>query len=539
MKNTFCSKLLLVLIAFQLLALSSFCQSTYKEYMDAGYKKSNSWDYKGSISEYLMAVEVAPDSAEANYRLYEVFKLKGGHSSEVMFHINEAIRKDPNNRLYHSERAHLYSDSKQYEEAVADCRWLVRKTKMSALYLYMLAENLYRQDSTNAEAEDITLYVLKSKDRSEWGSEFEKWLPGLYNRAVKRLEAKTPVNFKPADKYGWMKAAPASGNAVVKTDAKAMDDLNSIITDAERGINSWGDYMRRRQEIVTRITNCSTTDCITKVYSSLQTNLQDLHDVLESNIVNAINAKKTSFGSCPKFSSALQKASKNIYDAAYKYSSASTLAKTMKDAYPSMKAAGHYENAVKILFDEYDEADVKTQNAIRDLYKTVDIYLNNECASMPLTKGQDKTNRLYDAFASVQESLQLKINNEDVLRAANLANRDKKAAASVSSTKEKEKEKEDDRCGACLGTGKKIKSCWACSGNGFIEKTLNVPAGSSTKEVTSYDRSNTNEAKLVTKKVTTTKYDTKVIKQKCSNCSGKGFTTTDYNCPVCKGTGKK
>ena len=548
----------LLLLCLAICCQAAAAQTTYKELMKAGIDDmQNPREHKYAEGYFKRASQLQPDSAAPYFWLSKVYWTYSGDKGPEREALRNAIARDPKNPLYHLELGITYHETREDNlVAIDEFRQAVKYSRANLYYSFELAERLYGFDSTLTEAVELFAYVLKMDNgKPIWNPRREEYLPvnyyrgylsdiypRLYEKVTRIVNNKSVTAAALKTKNGWLTgsnknlSAQNSKKASIPEDPEAATTMQKLASSFETGINAWAGYMQERQTIVTRITTCKETSCITSVFSSLQSNLQNLYDVLQRNIVDEISAKKDKLKSCNALMEAVKKAGWEMKDAAYKYTSASTLAKTVKDAYPTMKTNDHYQNAIRILFNEYDEGDVKTQNAFRLLYKAYDIFLNRECASMPNKNNSENT--VYNAMVNAQSLVSNKIADEELKRAGNLKKQEEEARAR-SSAKSKTPAEQSGECGACHGTGKKIKSCGFCSGKGEIVKTINVPVGSSTHDETKYDRKNTDEAKLETKRITTTRYETKTITSKCSACSGKGYKTTDYNCPVCKGTGKE
>jgi TolB-like protein/Flp pilus assembly protein TadD len=78
------------------------------------------WDWSGAEKEFLKALELKPNNAEA-YRAYSVFLMAAGRSEEALTKLRKALELDPQSPLINGVAGMAYYFAGEYDQAIQQC----------------------------------------------------------------------------------------------------------------------------------------------------------------------------------------------------------------------------------------------------------------------------------------------------------------------------------------------------------------------------------------------------------------------------------
>ena len=531
-----------------LLLHSSICnaQKTFDEWMLAATKSVENLDEAGVKTATAEALKIRSNAPEP-YALLSRYYFASDKMAEAMQMIHTAIELAPENPDWYSYRSFLYEQQNDQTAAISDARNAVIYSDMAEKPLLKLGILLLQKNKPDKEGKEIISYLMHLNDadkKSAYRSELVTSLPeDVAEKVADEAASKKPTRPFPVANYKKpVKQAPVLVATPPRFDTTSAIAIEKTFNQYAEAIYSWTNLMKTRTDDITAASKCMNTECIGRVLKNMRSTLENLYYTLSNQIGNQLYQNKSLYAICPQLADSLRNTMYSVQSAAQKYESASIIAKTFMNTLPEMKTDSHYQLGVKTLFTEIETADDQTRAALIQLGRAYEFFRKNQCNVIRSGLGSENKNAIVDAYAFAEKELKYKMEVAENEQNKNIAIREQKLkeaarnanAASVAANQSNH----DDNCSACKGSGKKIKICWRCHGKGSYVETYQVSDGSSTRYETGYDRPNTDEAKLQTKKITTTRYKTLERNVACYLCNKKGFTTTDYNCPVCKGSGK-
>jgi tetratricopeptide (TPR) repeat protein len=106
------------------------------------------WDFAGGEAEYKKAFEFDPNDATAHHWYALDIALIGGREQEALAEINRAHQLDPLSPVISTSIGEIHPDSRQYDEAIADCKKVVADENPDVhecLAFAYWAKRIYRQ----------------------------------------------------------------------------------------------------------------------------------------------------------------------------------------------------------------------------------------------------------------------------------------------------------------------------------------------------------------------------------------------------------
>lgn len=306
--------------------------------------------------------------------------------------------------------------------------------------------------------------------------------------------------------------------------------IEETFSKLEKCLNDWGNDMKKRMDIVTQIGNCNgDASCLSTLFKRLKNHLAGMQANININYFNDIKSIKPSWASCAELNSLYYSFTPALGSAESHYEMA---AGTAGNTIQYLNNSTEYGKMVKILFMEYDKADVSFQDAFEEIAKAYDVYKKKTCSNLKPSSALASGNPIRESLSNWQESLSIKINE--------MAKKQKEEDAAKKAAIENKKS-EPGVCDNCKGSGYEYeyKKCWFCGGDGVTTEIVTGEKTIGTKKV--YKGTNTLG--------TQDKYELRDIKSvdikgkrevTCSLCKGEGQVKTGKKktCHVCNGSGK-